>query len=86
MNKMMATRDRAPVAIHIRERLTRGWFLLRRFDLMTRGVSELSPAPRLCLVSLPLAIARSLGEHSILLTVLILVLVLVLVLVCVTHL
>ncbi len=82
----MATRDRAPVAIHIRELLTRVWFLLRRFDLMTRGVSELSSTPRLSLVSLHLALARSLGESPILLTVLILVLVLVLVLVCVPHL
>jgi len=82
----MATKERAPVAIHIRELLTRVWFLLWRFDLMTRGVSELSSTPRLCLVSLPLALTRSLGESPILLTVLILVLVLVLVLVCVPHL
>ena len=83
---MMATKDRAPVAIHFCELLTREWFLLWRFDLMTRGGSELSSTPHLCLVSLPLALARLLGESSILLTVLILVLVLVLVLVCVPHL
>jgi hypothetical protein len=27
-SKMMATKERAPVAIHIRELLTRVWFLL----------------------------------------------------------